>query len=198
MRLNSFFSKLVIILLVLLLTFLYAQYEKKKYYFSNSHIQSELFLKKLPDFNSLEIPSNRIVNSYEFLKESSGLFIHIWGTWCAPCEKEMPEFIKYAQSVEGRGIHFVLVAVNDDVIKVKKFMARYALPKNIKLVLDNENKVMDLFGTLKVPETFLFNATGKHVNKFIGPQEWGEESYQTRLVFWLNTQNYVDRKIETH
>jgi hypothetical protein len=81
-------------------------------------------------------------------------------------------------------------------------MSRYPLPKNVTVVMDNENKVMDLFGTLKVPETFLFDATGKHINKFIGPQEWGQESYQTRLDFWLNlgqnSQNYIERKIETH
>ncbi|MBP9681652.1 MAG: TlpA family protein disulfide reductase [Bacteriovorax sp.] len=198
MRLNSFFSKIVIILLVLMLTALYALYEKKKYYTYDDHLSNELFLKKLPDFKSLEMPNAQLINSYDLLKESSGLFVHIWGTWCAPCEKEMPEFLKYAQSVEGKGVRFVLVAVNDNEVKVKKFMERFALPSNVKVVLDHENKVMDLFGTLKVPETFLFDATGKHVNKFIGPQEWGQESYQTRLEFWLNTQNYVDRKIETH
>ncbi|MGZ3809766.1 MAG: TlpA family protein disulfide reductase, partial [Bacteriovorax sp.] len=88
--------------------------------------------------------------------------------------------------------------VNDDEVKIKKFMGRFSLPKNVLVVMDRENKVMDLFGTLKVPESFLFDSTGKHINKFIGPQEWAQESYKTRLDFWLNTQNFIERKIETH
>ncbi len=198
MRLNSFISKLILIFVVLLLTYFYAQYEKKKYYSYGDNSSNELVLKKLPDFNSIEVVSGKKINSYELMKEGSGLFVHIWGTWCGPCEKEMPEFLKYAQSVESKGVKFLLVAVNDEEVKINKFMGRYSIPKNVIITVDSENKVMDLFGTLKVPESFLFDSTGKHINKFIGPQEWGQASYQTRLDFWLNLQNLVERKIETH
>lgn len=197
MRLNSFFQKLLIIFSVLFLTYLYAQYEKKKY-FSTGLDGNELVLKELPQFNSIEIPSGKKINSYEHLKGNRGLFVHIWGTWCAPCEKEMPEFLKYAESLSTKGVKFLLVAVNDEDMKIRKFMGRFKIPSNVTVVLDNENKAMDLFGTLKVPETFLFNNTGKHINKFIGPQDWLQESYQTRLDFWLNGQNPEERKIETH
>lgn len=197
MRINSFGTKLFLIFLLLLLTYFYAQYEKKQYYSADTN-SDELVLKKLPDFNTVEISSGKLVNSYEFLKGSTGVYVHIWGTWCAPCEKEMPEFLKYAQSVQDRGIKFLLVAVNDEEIKIKKFMGRFEIPKNVTVVMDKENKVMDHFGTLKVPESFLFDNTGKHINKFIGPQEWLQESYQSRLNFWLKLENHVERKIETH
>lgn len=197
MRTNSFFFKLIVIFTVLLMTYFYAQYEKKKYY-TTGVIDNELVLKTLPDFNTIEIPSGNTINTYEYLKGSNGLFVHIWGTWCAPCEKEMPDFLKYADSLKDRGIKFLLVAVNDDEVKIKKFMARFTLPKNVMIVLDKQNIVLDLFGTLKVPETFLFDIKGKHLNKFVGPQEWLQESYQTRLDFWFNLQNPVERKIETH
>jgi thiol-disulfide isomerase/thioredoxin len=179
------------------MTFFYAQYEKNKYYSSNS-TQNELVLKTLPDFNVVDIVSGSMVNSYEFVKGTNGIFVHIWGTWCGPCEKEMPEFLKYAELVSGKGLKFLLVAVNDEEIKVKKFFGRFTIPKNVTVVLDKENKVMDMLGTLKVPETFLFDRNGKHINKFVGPQEWLQESYQSRLDFWLNVQNSVERKIETH
>lgn len=179
------------------MTYFYAQYEKTKYY-TTGVIDNELVLKTLPDFNTIEIPSGNTINTYDYLKGSTGLFVHIWGTWCAPCEKEMPDFLKYADSLKDRGIKFLLVAVNDDEVKIKKFMARFTLPKNVMIVLDKQNIVLDLFGTLKVPETFLFDIKGKHLNKFVGPQEWLQESYQTRLDFWFNLQNPVERKIETH
>jgi cytochrome c biogenesis protein CcmG/thiol:disulfide interchange protein DsbE len=198
MRINSFFSKLLLIFSMLLLTYLYAQYERKKYYSFGENSSSELVLKQLPNFDSVEASTGKSVNSKEFLKGSSGVFVHIWGTWCAPCEKEMPEFLKYAESVKKMGIKFLLVAVNDESKKIQKFMSRFVIPSNVTIVLDKDNTAMDLFGTLKVPESFLFDSNGKHINKFIGPQEWLQDSYKTRLDFWLNMQNSVERKIETH
>jgi cytochrome c biogenesis protein CcmG/thiol:disulfide interchange protein DsbE len=198
MRINSFFSKLILIFSILLMTYLYAQYERKKYYSYGENSPSELVLKQLPNFNSVEVGTGKTINSVEFLKGTSGVFVHIWGSWCAPCEKEMPEFLKYAESVKGKGVKFLLIAVNDEETKIKKFMGRYSIPQNVAIVMDKENTVMDLFGTLKVPESFLFDNNGKHINKFIGPQEWLQDSFKTRLDFWLNMQNSVERKIETH
>lgn len=179
------------------MTYFYAQYEKNKYYATDSS-ENALILKSLPSFNSIEVLTGDKINSHEFIKGSNGLFVHIWGTWCGPCEQEMPEFLKFAESVSGKGVKFLLVAVNDEELKIKKFMDRLTIPKNVIIVIDKENSAMDLFGTLKVPETFLFNSAGKHINKFVGPQSWLQESYQTRLDFWLNAQNSMERKIETH
>ena len=199
MRINSFFTKLLIIFSILLLTYLYAQYEKNKYYSdNNASSSSELVLKFLPEFNSNELNSGKLVNSVKFLQGSSGIFVHIWGTWCAPCEKEMPDFLKYAESVKSKGVKFLLVAVNDEEFKVKKFMGRFVIPENVTVVVNKENIAMDLFGTLKVPETFLFNANGAHANKFVGPQDWLLDSYKTNLDLWLSTHNSVSHKVETH
>ena len=197
MRKNSFFSKLIIIFTILLIAYLYAIYEKNKYY-SNNLPGNELALKSLPIFNAVDVLTGANINSYDFLKGTKGVFVHIWGTWCGPCEKEMPEFLKYAEIVGPKGIKFLLVAVNDEELKVKKFLSRFSIPKNVTIVIDKNNLVMDMFGTLKVPESFLFDRNGKHINKFVGPQDWLQESYNTRLDFWLNMRNSVERKIETH
>lgn len=197
MRLN-FFQKLLLIFSLLLLTFLYARYERKKFYGSETD-EIDLVLKTLPEFNVLNVANEKNIASKDFLTGSKGGFVHIWGTWCAPCEKEMPEFLSYASKLEERGIKFLLVAVNDEEPKIKKYLARFPnIPKNVRFAIDKENRVMDLLGTLKVPETFLFNSNGKHINKFIGPQDWMAPSYETRLNFWLNNQKSNDRKIETH
>lgn len=197
MKLN-FFQKVLLIATLLGLTFLYARYERKQFYGSHSD-NSAPVLKVLPDFNVVNVASMAVIKSNEFLTGSTGVFIHIWGTWCAPCEKEMPEFLSYAARVEDKGLKFLLVAVNDEEAKIKKFLTRFPnIPKNVTFAIDKENIVMDQMGTLKVPETFLFNSAGKHINKFIGPQDWLADSYVTRLSFWLNDQKLEERKVETH
>jgi cytochrome c biogenesis protein CcmG/thiol:disulfide interchange protein DsbE len=197
MKIN-FFQKCLLIVALLGLTFLYASYERKVFYGSSAD-NSAPVLKVLPEFNVTSVESNQVIKSTEFLTASTGVFLHIWGTWCAPCEKEMPEFLSYAAKVQNSGVKFLLVAVNDEEMKIKKFLTRFPnIPKNVTFAIDKENRVMDQLGTLKVPETFLFSSTGKHINKFIGPQDWLSESYVTRLSFWLNDQKVDERKIETH
>jgi cytochrome c biogenesis protein CcmG/thiol:disulfide interchange protein DsbE len=200
MRINYFFKTLLFIFVILSITALYAFYERKKYYgVSGDTASSQLALKSLPSLNLIEIDTGKSINTRDYLHGAKGLYVHIWGSWCAPCEKEMPEFLTYARSLNDKGVKVLLVAVNDEEMKVKKFMARYgALPSNVSLVIDKENKVMDSFGTLKVPETFLFSASATHINKFVGPQEWLQESYLSRMDSWLSSDVSENRKIETH
>lgn len=198
MKLN-FFHKVLLIAALLGLTFIYAQYERKQFYGRSDGAIDAPVLKELPAFQVNDVASNEIIKSNEFAASSKGTFVHIWGTWCAPCEKEMPEFLSYAAKVEPVGVKFLLVAVNDEEMKIKKFLTRFPnIPKNVTFAIDKDNRVMDQLGTLKVPETFLFASNGKHINKFIGPQDWMAESYVTRLNFWLNGENLDNRKIESH
>jgi cytochrome c biogenesis protein CcmG/thiol:disulfide interchange protein DsbE len=198
MKIN-FFQKILLIVALLGLTYLYAQYERRQFYGNSSSEASAPVLKVLPDFTVYNMADLQPLKSYDFVKGSNGVFVHIWGTWCAPCEKEMPEFLKYAEKVQDKGMKFLLIAVNDEEVKINKFLTRFSsIPKNVTFAIDRDNRVMDLLGTLKVPETFLFNSGGKHINKFIGPQDWLSESYVTRLGFWLGDQKLNERKIETH
>ena len=200
MRINYFFKTLLFIVIIISITVLYAFYERNKYYHNSEDTPaSQLTLKSLPNLNLVEINSGKNINTLEYLNGAKGLYVHLWGSWCAPCEKEMPEFLAYSKVLADKGVKILLVAVNDEEIKIKKFMARFgSLPSNVLLVMDKENKVMDSFGTLKVPETFLFSSSAQHINKFVGPQEWAQESYITRLDSWLSTTTSENRKIETH
>lgn len=192
-----FLHKLLIIAVVLGFTFVYSYYERNKFY--NNERSQEYVLKELPDFNVKNIGVDTFINSKAHAATGTGLFVHLWGTWCAPCETEMPDFLEYAQKVEEKGVRFLLVAVNDEEVKIQKFLKRFPnIPKNVTFVIDHENRVLDLLGTLKVPETFLFSPTGKHINKFIGPQEWRSPSYVTRLNFWLGGQEGEEKAVETH
>lgn len=118
------------------------------------------------------------------------LFVHFWGTWCGPCEAELPELLHMIKRFENRpGIKFLLVAVNDESRLVEKKMKALPVPSNTNLywVLDNDQVHRTDFGTTRVPETFVFSGDKTTMRKFLGPQEWNkplffqilDELYQT-------------------
>lgn len=176
------FNRILIIVVLLVGTLGYALYSKKS--FESGLVQDEaqsLILKKLPQtqFTTLE---NEVVDLYQYMDESKAelLVVHFWGTWCGPCEAEMPELLQLINRFQNRPeVHFMLVAVNDEAFKVKKHLKTLGLPKNVSLtwLMDNQNVHRDIFGTTRVPETFLFSSDKTTLRKFLGPQEWNKTMF---------------------
>ena len=46
---------------------------------------------------------------------------------------------------------------------------------------DSTGASMTTFGTVKVPETYLFDSSFRNLKKFIGPQSWGMEAFAPRV-----------------
>ncbi len=196
---SSIISKIIFIFSLLSLTYLYATYEKNKFVKMDEESTGAPVLKTMPAFTVEEHLTDIKITPENFVGKVRGTFFHIWGSWCGPCEAEMPEFLSYARKLEDQGVRFLLVAVNDTPDAVTKFMKRFGdLPKNVQIAIDRDNRVMETFGTFKVPETFLFDKQGKNVNKFVGPQDWQAESYVTRLSIWLGPISTQMIQIKTH
>lgn len=167
-------SKLLMISMVIAATLLYSVVERRK--IDSLQTRSlDPILKTMPEIEILDVYQDVTLNQASILKEGErGVFVHIWGTWCAPCEAELPDFVDFAAKFENQGVRFVLLAVNDEYDKVKSFVETRLkrIPDNITIALDAEGKTMIPFGTVKVPETYLFGSDLKTLTKFIGPQDW--------------------------
>ena len=54
------------------------------------------------------------------------LVVNFWATWCPPCLKEIPEFIRMQEHLRPHGVQFVGIAI-DDPAKVAAFAGRMGI-----------------------------------------------------------------------
>ncbi len=180
-------KRVLVLLSILTFTALYIYFSKKEsesIVSTSESIQSQLILKKIPKFITYTLTGD-VVDSVAFKNNAKGYYVHIWGTWCGPCETEFGVLLDFARRFENAAIKFYLIAVNDEVVKVQKFLSKYKLPANVIILMDRNNQVMSLLGTYKVPETFLFGNLDQTLNKYSGPQEWLQPIYTEHLSDFL-------------
>ncbi len=173
------FLRITAILSVIAITVLYTFWQKKSLESQLvSASQSQAVLAKMPSavFETLEGKPFHLDDLV-----SPGLtIVHYWATWCAPCEAELPELLKFVERFKDKpGVRFLLVAVNDDLRKVQKHLKAQPIPKDapITWLMDNGNVHKELFGTIRVPETFVFSSDKTTLKKYVGPQEWNKTMF---------------------
>ncbi len=81
--------------------------------------------------------------------------LDFFGTWCIPCLKALPN-LKNIQQQFKNDLSIVLIS-NEDDAKLKKFIiARNPFP--FPLIVDNENKITNLFSPPSYPYTIVLNS----------------------------------------
>lgn len=171
-----------IIALIIVITTAYAFYEKS---LVDKLVESseDLIVKEAPTFRLVDGKGSPIAKEDVFRNDLGVTFVHFWATWCGPCEAELPEFVEFAQSLENTKSSFLIVAVKDDRVKVKKFLKRFSsFPRNIRFAFDDDGSMMRDFGTLKLPETYLLQNSGRIYKKYAGAQAWLEEYYKGEVA----------------
>jgi len=72
------------------------------------------------------------------------LVVNFWATWCEPCRKEMPDFVKAQAEFGGKGLQFVGIAI-DQPDKIRQFS------KDLKL---NYPSLVGGYGALELSKAF--------------------------------------------
>lgn len=176
-------KKLYIFLLIIIFVFGYTVYESIKldHKLGNTNIgKTGTIIKELPrEIKWKKFAEGKKVafNIEELLSDNKKVIVHFWATWCAPCEVEFPDLIELTQLMKNKSdLVFLLVAVNDDLQKVKKFIDKFDLTKNTTIILDDDDQYKR-FGSYKLPETFIFGPKGKVIRKFSGQQAWTQSFF---------------------
>ena len=105
--------------------------------------------------------------------------VHLWATWCAPCQAELPGLLKFRRSLEAMGGRLVLVSVEDAQAadRIRGYGAR--LDPRFESFRAPEGGLADLLNlAYSVPRTYLVARGGKLLRTFYGAQKWDEPSFE--------------------
>lgn len=165
-------KKTLILTALLLATFFYGYYYKKNIDTFLGSANNDI-LKTLPNVTLPVFLKEESKNFQDFASKHDFTLVHFWATWCGPCEKEFPDLIRLIKRLEGKKIGIILVAVDDDKMKMQKFLKKFEkITSNYTLLVDNQSFHRSYFGISKLPESFVFDQNYRIKRSLIGPQEW--------------------------
>ena len=94
--------------------------------------------------------------------------LNFWATSCFPCVEEVPSL----RDLQHRMPQITVVAIsNDDNAAVyRQFLADDHV--DFLTVRDASNRIPQLYGTIKIPETYVIDRDGVLRRKFVSAQNW--------------------------
>jgi thiol-disulfide isomerase/thioredoxin len=101
--------------------------------------------------------------------------VHFWATWCVPCIDELPEIDQTIKNYEGKGVHIVPIAMENNVGRIEEFFAKHKLTR-IKPYRDDGITSFKSLGIRGLPTTVFFDSNGKEVSRAEGPMPWLHEN----------------------
>lgn len=121
--------------------------------------------KRAPDFEATSIDGEAV---RLFDLRGQIVLINFWGTWCAPCIREMPDLQQVYEDYGGRGFVILALATQGDTeAEVIPFRDRYQL--SFALIVDTDDVINDQYGVTTRPSTFIINQEGEIVFHHFGP-----------------------------
>ena len=142
-----------------------------------------------PNFTLADLEGNWVS-----LEEMKGkvVLLNFWGTWCGPCRKEIPAFIKLMEKYQKDGLEIVGVTLSSGSSdNIQSFADKWGI--NYTLLTDiegNETQVVTSnYGKATgqringIPTTFIIDRQGYIRQRYVGPRP--------EKVFAKDLQNYL-------
>ena len=116
---------------------------------------------KLPDFK-LKSTDGKLVGPADF--KDKIVIINFWATWCPPCRKEIPAFVKFQK--EHPDVIILAINLDRETDKVAPFVREYGI--NFPVLYGN-NDIVSIFGGVNlIPQTYVYSKDKKLLQKYNG------------------------------
>ena len=129
-----------------------------------------------PDFTLADLEGDWVsMNQFK----GKVVLLNFWGTWCGPCRREIPDFIKLSEKYQEDGLEIVGVTLTSGSAEnINAFDDWWVIKYTLLTDIDgNETQsVTALYGQATgrritgVPTTFLIDRDGYIRQKYVGPR----------------------------
>ena len=148
----------------------------------DERMQAELTSGIAPDFEAIRADGSKIR-----LSDLRGrvVFVNFWATWCKPCEAEIPDLEKLKDKM--KHVPFEILAISSDSSwdDINAFFNGRETPMLVALDPGGQS-IANLYGSEKLPETFVVDREGQLRLRFVSVQPWTDEKIH-RYLEWLAT-----------
>jgi cytochrome c biogenesis protein CcmG/thiol:disulfide interchange protein DsbE len=96
--------------------------------------------------------------------------LNFWATYCVPCVEEIPSLVQMQQRMKPKGVTVLAVSIDVDENSYHRFLHEHGV--NLLSVRDPDQKSNSLYGTIKIPESYIIDRNGVVRRKFIGAVDW--------------------------
>jgi len=122
-----------------------------------------LLHKPAPAFTRNDIHGHRVdLASYR----GRVVLLTFWATWCAPCQIEMPHFVRWQKELGPQNFQVVAISMDDDAAPVLSLTGKRNV--NYPVIMGDEQLGTLYGGVLGVPVTFLIDRKGNIAAVFKG------------------------------
>lgn len=94
------------------------------------------------------------------------LVLNFWASWCSPCASEAPLLERTWQDVQGDGVLFIGLNMQDNSVDAERFLSRYSV--TYPSIKDPSSDTADQYGVTGIPETFFIDEDGRVVAHVAG------------------------------
>ncbi len=94
--------------------------------------------------------------------------LNFWASWCIPCIEELPSL--EALQREMPQVTVLAISSDEDAAAYRQFLQ--ANQVNFVTVRDPSSRIQRLYGTIKMPETYVIDQRGMLRRKFVSVQNW--------------------------
>ena len=120
-----------------------------------------------PTFSLPLAKDGSIVKFTDFLGKGAPVVLNFWGTWCPPCRREMPEFVRVYADYKEKGVEIIGVALRENAPRVNDFTSRNGI--TWPQVIGTPQTAMDYGRITGVPTTIIYDSQGTELNRYVGP-----------------------------
>lgn len=97
------------------------------------------------------------------------VLLNLWGTWCPPCRREIPDLVDLQERIEPRGATVVGLAVDSgSPPEIREFVDRFGM--NYPIWYGRGQKVISHYRAMGFPTTLLIDRSGVIRKRYLGPQ----------------------------